>query len=327
MSPKVTRRTFIQTSLMTSASGALAMGSNAANTPAQRTQKTDTGSKPSTPTMMGKIGDLEVSRLLIGGNLLTYGTHSRDLKYVSALVKHYNTQEKILETMALAESHGVNTIVTHAPPAVTNLLRKYRYELGGEMQWIFNANTPFRDNLDEYRKQVEELVEMGGEAVYIWGEQTDRLVEAGRMDLLAKAVGIIKELGVPSGVGAHALKSIKECEKNGIETDFYVKTFHHHNYPTAPRPDEITGPHAEVPGYWCANPEEVAEFMMNVEKPWIAFKVMAAGAIPPADAFQYAFDQGADHLLAGMFDFQVVEDVRIASEAVSNANRTRAWMS
>jgi type II secretory pathway predicted ATPase ExeA len=29
--------------------------------------------------------------------------------------------------------------------------------------------------------------------------------------------------------------------------------------------------------------------MKTVEKPWIAFKVMAAGAIPPSDAFKYAF--------------------------------------
>ena len=56
---------------------------------------------------------------------------------------------------------------------------------------------------------------------------------------------------------------------------------------------------------WCNNPEETAAFMETVEKPWVAFKVMAAGAIPPRMAFSYAYRHGADFIIAGMFDFQV----------------------
>jgi hypothetical protein len=47
----------------------------------------------------------------------------------------------------------------------------------------------------------------------------------------------------------------------------------------------------------------VIDFMKTVKKPWIAFKVMAAGAIPPRKAFRHAFNGGADYVLAGMFDF------------------------
>ena len=67
--------------------------------------------------------------------------------------------------------------------------------------------------------------------------------------------------------------------------------------------------------------------MKTVEKPWIAFKVMAAGAIPPKDALQYVFDNGADHSLLGMFDFEIAEDAKIAKEVLSNVNRTRSWKS
>ncbi|MBK9137519.1 MAG: hypothetical protein IPM17_01945 [Verrucomicrobia bacterium] len=48
--------------------------------------------------------------------------------------------------------------------------------------------------------------------------------------------------------------------------------------------------------------------MRSVKKPWIAFKTMAAGAIPPKNAFRYAFRSGADFVLAGMFDFETEED-------------------
>ena len=119
-----------------------------------------------------------------------------------------------------------------------------------------------------------------------------------------------------------------ECEKHGIGNDFYIKTFHHHNYATGPKPDELKAPYSEIPGYWCMDPDETIEVMKKVTKPWIAFKVMAAGAIPPKDAFRYVFENGADHTLAGMFDFEIAEDVMIVNDVLSNLKtRPRPWQS
>ena len=56
--------------------------------------------------------------------------------------------------------------------------------------------------------------------------------------------------------------------------------------------------------------------MRERHEPWIAFKVMAAGAIHPKDAFSYAWESGADFVCAGMYDFQMVEDVNIAVAAL-----------
>jgi hypothetical protein len=52
---------------------------------------------------------------------------------------------------------------------------------------------------------------------------------------------------------------------------------------------------------------------------------MAAGAISPREAFSYSFNNGADFVLAGMFDFQIAEDVQIARESLAKAKRQRAW--
>jgi hypothetical protein len=55
---------------------------------------------------------------------------------------------------------------------------------------------------------------------------------------------------------------------------------------------------------------------------------MAAGAIPPKDAFQYVFENGADHTLAGMFDFEIAEDTKILNDTLANLQgRTRPWRS
>ncbi|MBN1805889.1 MAG: twin-arginine translocation signal domain-containing protein [Sedimentisphaerales bacterium] len=322
------RRRFIKKSLLASAGGALSLQTGSGKALAQGTSKMPMNlSTPTVELPKGKIGKLSVSRLLLGGNLLTHFTHSRDLKYVYNLTAHYNTEEKIHETMAIAEANGIDTLVIHTAPGIMSKLKKYRHQLGGKIKWIICPTATIDDSMTAYSEQVRQLAGEGTDAIYLWGVQGDALVSKGRVDLIEKAVEIAKDQGVPSGVGAHDLRVITECEKNKIDADFYIKTFHHHNYSTAPKSDELTEIIAEVPGYWCNNPQKVADFMKTVKKPWIAFKVMAAGAIPPKNAFRYAYENGADHILAGMFDFEIAEDAQIAKTAITNVKRSRPWRS
>ncbi len=318
MPSELNRRTFLKGSLLTTAGAALSLSAPPG--------KGSAADAKSDALPSGKIGDLQISRLLLGGNLLTHFTHSRDLKYVYNLTAQYNTNEKIKETMALAEKHGVNTLVIHTVPNAMQVLREHRQD-GGKIQWIICPTAPIEDSLTAYTKQVEELVENGVDAIYLWGVRADDLVAKGRIDLIAKTVEVAKKNGVPSGVGAHDLRVIVECEKNKIDADFYIKTLHHHKYPTAPRPDELKGVHREIPGYWCEDPQAVVDVMKDVKKPWIAFKVMAAGAIPPASAFPYAYQSGADHIIAGMFDFEIAADVKVAKQTLASVKRSRPWRS
>jgi hypothetical protein len=261
-----------------------------------------------------------------GGNLLTHYTHSRDLKYVYSLAAHYNTDEKIMETLAQAEASGINTVSMHNPEHPISVLRRYRKERGGKIQWIICPTAPVEPDMVKYRQHVEDLIKDGCEAIYLWGVHGDSLASQGKFDLIAKAVELPKEYGVPSGVGSHSLDVVKGCEEHGVKADFYIKTFHSHNYPTAPKPEQIKGPYSEFPGYWCSNPEETTAFMKTVNKPWIAFKTMAAGAIQPQTAFRYSYLHGADFVLAGMFDYEIEEDVKIATEALGRTKeRERAW--
>ena len=103
MQPEMTRRSFVKETLLSSAGLALALNARGRghnpNQPPPRPPR-----RAALPK--GKIGKLEVSRLILGGNLLTHYTHSRDLKYVYSLAAHYNTDEKIMETLAKAEAAG-----------------------------------------------------------------------------------------------------------------------------------------------------------------------------------------------------------------------------
>ena len=67
-------------------------------------------------------------------------------------------------------------------------------------------------------------------------------------------------------------------------------------------------------------------FFKTITKPWLAFKVLAAGAIHPRQGFLHAFRNGADFIAVGMFDFQIAENVALTTEVVAGTkNRDRDW--
>ncbi len=321
MNDKLSRRGFIHNSVLTTA-GLAAGTAMPARTDAAEAKPAALPKKELLPT--GKIGDLKFTRLILGGNLLTRYNHARDLRYVNKLVHSYNTDEKVRETIELAEACGINTVSVNVTPAVCKTLNEHRKN-GGKMQWILYATHNIEDTA-HYDEIIQKMIDDGTEAIYIWGVQADKYLAEGKFSVITRTLERIKQHNVPCGIGAHDLAVVQQCEKDKLPVDFYIKTLHHHRYPSAPRTGEATRTTSEVPGYWCRNPEETVAFMKTVEKPWIAFKVMAAGAISPKDAFSYAYNSGGDFILAGMFDFDVAEDSDIARAAVAQAqNRARPW--
>jgi len=327
MSGKQTRRQFV-TGSMAAAAGAAAMGleeqillaqgRSAEAATAGLAKPLKPGSKNTLPK--GKLWELEISRLIMGGNLIAGFAHSRDLLYVSQLLKHYFTEQKIFETLQLAEAHGINCINTN--PQAGKVIPKYRKQFSSDILWIVQGYPTEKGDFTGLKRSVDQ----GADAIYIQGGVADRLLENGKLDIIEKAVRFIETQGIPAGVGGHSMDVAKACEKAEVKPDFYVKTLHTNDYFSARRPDQ-TGSviHSRHDNYWCADPKAVTEFMAKVDKPWIAFKVMAAGAIHPKKAFAHAFSSGADFVLAGMFDWQVAEDVKIAKQILANVQRKRPW--
>jgi hypothetical protein len=271
----------------------------------------------------GKIGDVTVSRLIIGENQFSGWSHSRDLKYLRDLFKAYATDERILATLELAEECGVNTIIGGG----CHYLKKHWRERGGRIQWIAQVHPKTND----VTTNIKQAIDNGATGAYVQGGVGDSFVKGGRVDLLGKAVEFIRDNGLIAGIGGHSLQVPMAVEKAGIRPDFYMKTLHHDNYWSATPKDQRvefnvdSNSAHDYDNIWSIAPEKTIEFMRGVSRPWIAFKVLAAGAIHPREGFKYAFDNGADFACVGMFDFQVREDAMIARNAVAAANRARPW--
>ncbi len=279
-------------------------------------------SNGSLPT--GRIGNLTIGRLIMGENQFSGWSHSRDLKYLRDLFKAYATEDRILETLALTEEAGINTIICSG----SGYMKKHWNERGGHMQWIAQVHPKVND----LTTSIKQAIDSGAVGAYVQGGVGDSFVKGGRVDLLGEAVAFIKSQGVIAGIGGHSIEVPIAVEKAGIRPDFYMKTLHHGNYwsatPTEQRVDfnVDSGGAQDHDNIWSITPEKTIDFMRNVMRPWIAFKVLAAGAIHPSEGFKYAFDNGADFICVGMFDFQVRENAIIANDAIARAaTRPRPW--
>ena len=282
---------------------------------------------------VGKIGDLTLGRLMSGSNLISMNMHARDLDYVTSLAARYNTEERVLMTLKRCEEYGINSIVLKNHNFKRFRLSKYWDEWGGRMKWLADVITT---DINKYEKLLVEHLELGASAAYLWGGASDIWYHQNKKDNIIKAFEIMKKYNIPVGICAHRLEPIAFCEKEGLVPDFYMKTLHHDRYwsahPKANRHfmemfEKESPDHGKYhDNMFCHAHQETIDFMQDVKVPWIAFKVLAAGAIPPKDGIDFAFAGGADFICLGMFDFQVKADVDIAIKAVAKAkNRKRTW--
>ena len=120
---------------------------------------------------MGKMGDQEFSRLFLGGNLIGGWSHSRDLAYVSALMRHYNTDSKIRETIELAEAHGITAINTWVMQENSHLFNHWK--CGGKMKWFAQVRLDAEGGYSQIQKAVDE----GAAGIHLTGDAAESLLK------------------------------------------------------------------------------------------------------------------------------------------------------
>jgi hypothetical protein len=273
-----------------------------------------------------------MSRLVLGGNLIGGWAHSRDLIYVPSLFRAYNNEKKIYETLMLAESAGIDTI--NIGCSSNPLMEKYKRMTGSKIQ-VISQVAPNMDKGD-YFEQMNMAIDHGADIIQVQGNWCDWLVRDNKLDVIEKMMDKIRSQGYTAGLGAHTIDALISCEEQGIIPDYYMITMHHDKYWSA-HPKENRVPF-EVDGHnhldhnrfhdnmFCLFPERTIDFVNRTDVPVMGFKVLAAGAIKPEDGFKWAFENGADFICVGMFDFQIVNDVNITLDVLANlGRRERQW--
>ena len=280
----------------------------------------------------GKLGNHELTRLVLGAGIPVASiTHARDLIYVSSLARAYNTEKKIFESLMLCEQAGINC--ANSSFSTVEFMAKYKKLTGSKLKVIAQVKA---SKVEEINDSVDKCIDLGMDILQLQGNNCDEMVRDRKLELIDRALDRIRQQGIVAWMGAHAIETLIVCEENGIIPDYYMKTMHHDNYWSAhPRENrsmfEVGSRNSRDHNMYHDNsfdpfPDSTVEFVNRTKIPVMGFKVLAAGAIHPKDGFKWAFENGADFICVGMFDFQVVDDVNICIDTLQNLqNRKRGW--
>ena len=117
----------------------------------------------------GTIGKAKLSRLLLGGNLVSGFMHSRDLNTSRAVPGLCHRGEDPRDPQ-VAEEHGINTVFETAGSFVD----RYNKEFGGHMQFIPSIH-PSWARATASSRTISRESRLRGPALYVWGVSADQL--------------------------------------------------------------------------------------------------------------------------------------------------------
>ena len=231
MSDLHNRRDFLKTSALAALGSAAALNSGEKQllaTPAGASSVT----MPQTfhkgfPT--GKLGTLNVTRLFLGCNQVSGYSHSRDLKYVGRLMQEYQTDERVLNTWQLCEEQGINTVLSDPFEKPVRIMKRYRKERGGKIQWISEVHphmSYYDIRLAHMKEHLKQLIDYEPNAFYVQGGVCDSFVDRGLLDELGEALELMKTDRTALRLGRSF-----DGESQGLHEGGYPARFLHEDLP------------------------------------------------------------------------------------------------
>lgn len=245
-----------------------------------------------------KLGGVEISRLALGGELMAGHAHARDLIWPDTFMRRYHGGGALERTFRHAVRCGITAVF--AEGEFLDAAKRSAVEAGGTLRFFADCATA---------EDAAAAKTGGATGVYVRPEATDRLARAGDAAALKALVGAFRATGLPVGVGAEDVATVKFCVENGVLPDYWVLAFHSLAYPAA----ELG------PGFnnlWCVDPEGTAAYMKSRPEPWVSIRGLAGGGIQPYDACKFAYDRGVGTVALNLLDFQVVDAVNAAMKAL-----------
>ncbi|MFA6109514.1 MAG: hypothetical protein WDA75_12175 [Candidatus Latescibacterota bacterium] len=264
-----------------------------------------------------ELGPHRVSRLIVGANpVLGYS-------YMGAMLGRFMldhfTPDNTHRLLARCLDQGINTWQTSAHEKVEQALDRLRHE-GRSLHWIL-LTSEGDDRVQDLAATVRRYHPI---AVVHHGGVSDRLYREGRIAQVREFTQRVRDLGVLAGVSAHDPAVIRHVEDAGWEVDLYMTCF----YRLTRTPEELQEGMREVPvwgNFLPGDPARMTEVVRQVQRPCLAFKILAGGrrAERPEDAeacFEFAFRsiKPGDGVIVGMFP-------RFRDEAEENAAWARRY--
>ena len=266
-----------------------------------------------------QLCDKEVTRLICGGNPLSGYSHvSAELD--REMIEYYS-MPNILALLDECWRHGINTFQSRGDRHQMRAYLEHR-QTGGGMYWIAQTASEFAN----IPANIAEIARYNPIAIYHHGTHADNSWYTGRIDGVHDIIKAIHDQGLPAGVGSHIPEVIEYAEEKGWETDFYMCCLYNlaRGYKSAPAVDQDAYARDR---FRADDPPRMAATIQQIDKPCIAFKIMAASRncdTPDSvrAAFSFAFEniKPGDMVNVGIFQKyrnQVAENAAFVREILN----------
>jgi len=222
-----------------------------------------------------KFGDIEVTRLVIGGNPFSGFSHQgpeRDREMI-----RYYTVANIKDALRKAEAAGVDTFFGRTDRHIRRLMREY-WDEGGTIQWFGQTASELCDQL----RAIRDAARDGATGVYVHGGQVDYWYARQEFDMLRAALDTMRECGVVAGFAGHSPDAHAWIRDN-LEPDFQMVSYYDPS-------DRADSPHhvPTVDEKWDdAHRDEMVALIHTIPRPVVHYKVFAGGNKSVADGFRF----------------------------------------
>lgn len=216
-----------------------------------------------------KLGDVEVTRLVVGGNPVSGFSHgARDKE-----MRDYFTTENTKELLRRCEAAGINTCFLRADKHVMRLLYEY-WNDGGKIQWVAQS-APEMDVI----RDVDQAKGFGASAMYIHGGLIDQCFEKDDLDDAKRQLDRIHEVGLPAGCASHNPQNVLKILDLGWDADFFMICL----YNLEGYRGKLSVSQDEK--FIDADRAKALAIFNQIEQPCFAYKILAAGRRNPREAF------------------------------------------
>ena len=213
-----------------------------------------------------------ITRLILGDNPFNGHSYIPEIHDGEEMMDYY-TADNCIRALFEAEESGINAYMALADPFILRVIRQYRKE-GGKMKILFQTYPAIELETNLWMMEKCEPI-----AIYHQRGTADYMYEMGDIDGLSKRIKLIKNTGLPTGLGTHVPEIVLQAEEENWGVDFYMTSLY--NARKTQRGQQsgfITG----KPKHLVFYPEDrflMFDVIKKVNKPCIAFKIFAGGQV------------------------------------------------
>ena len=262
-----------------------------------------------------KIGNADVTRLIIGGNPFCGNSHHSP--EMNQAMFDYYTMENIKRALHRCHELGINAFQVRADNHMFAMMRELRAE-NNPMRWIAQTASEIY-----YEGNVASIARNHPAAIYHHGTMTDIFYKAGQLDTITNNLALIRKTGKPVGLCTHMPEVVLKSEELKWDVDFYMLAVY--NLSRVERVSSfVTGkPNLDEP-FYEEDPPLAYEVIRAVKKPFLVFKILGASrrcdspaAVRGTFAEAFANIKDTDAVVVGMFPKttdQIFENVQYVRE-------------